>query len=1099
MTLKEACTVGNSTMGLRLHTSNQLEILAERLAEVLSSPLGSPLDEEIIVVQSKGMERWVSMELAQRHGICANCRFPFPNAFLYEAFRKILPDLPERSPFDPGIVTWKVMKLLPFCIPKPEFESIRGYLGDGDGNLKRFMLSERIADAFDQYILFRPEMILQWDNHRPKHWQAMLWRELVRETEGSHCAALREAFFAALNRRSAEIQNLPERVSVFGISALPRFHMEVFAAISQFTQLNLFLMEAWRSGQGDSLSDRETKRAIDTKSLRDLGTDEISLKKGNSLLASMGKLGKDFVALIQTFKCEKIPLFEDPGDGSLLSCIQSDILNLRETTRCSDGKKWVSESDNSVEIHSCHSPMREMEILHDRLLDLFEKNPHLTPKDILVMTPDIEAYAPYIQAVFDIPMNSPKRIPFSIADRSIRRESEIVDSFLGILDLWGSRFGASQVLAALESRAVRRKFGLSETDLDLIRRWVKETGIRWGIDGKSRAQLGLPNFQENTWQAGLDRLLLGYAMAGQDENMFGGVLPYDHIEGSEVSVLGKLLHFLTQLFAHTSSLGQSRTLEEWSGTLTALLESFFMPEEDTEREIQAIRRTLNDLVDMQDLSGFDEKIEIDVVKWYLGQYLEKEGFGFGFMTGSLTFCAMLPMRSIPFKIICLVGMSIDAYPRQSRILGFDLMARDPKPGDRSRRDDDRYLFLEAVLSAREKLYVSYVGQSIRDNSPIPPSVLVSELMDAIEQNFEIPGRNILNHIITEHRLQPFSPEYFKENQKLFSYSEENFRAAQCTQESCQAMPFISEKGLPDPTEEWKVVDVTDLCSFFSNPAKFLLNRRLGVHLEEKSAILEEHEAFQIRGLEKYHLERNLAEKGFARKDLGDFLPPTRASGRLPHGTVGTCFYDALSRRIESFVEKTRPYMKGPPCRSLEVDLKISGFKLTGRIEGLQTERLLHYRYAKVNSKDRLRTWIYHLVLNSLKADGYPEISMLVGLDPNSQESEWAAWEYSPTDAGEEIIGRLLERYGEGFIRPLHFFPESSWQYARSVLGKNQSEEHALRWARKTWTGSGYGWSESEDPYYQVCFGETDPLDLGFQRLAKEVFGPLLRHQMDVSV
>jgi len=1085
-------------MTLRLFTSNRLEILADTLAEVLEEPLASVLDEEIIVVQSKGMERWVSMQLAQRHGICANYRFPFPNAFVHEVFQKVIPDLPERSDFDPKTLTWRIAKLLPLCIRKSGFESLSAYLGDNQRNVKRFQLSERIADTVDQYLLFRPEMIFRWEGGEENHWQAMLWRELIKETGTMHRAALGKAFLSATKEFPTTIHGLPERISVFGISALPRFHIQMLEAISRFNQINFFLINPCKEYWGDILSDWAMKKTIARKCKRDVAFEELHLEKGNSLLASMGVLGKDFFDLVNECDCEEFPSFKDPGANTLLSWIQSDILNLRDRHQGLDSKEMIACNDNSIQVHSCHSPMREIEVLHDRLVDMFEKDSDLLPKDMLVMTPDIEIYAPYIQAVFDTPADASGKIPFSISDRSIRRESKIINTFLAILDLLGSRFTASQVFAILESTAVHRKFDIMETDLALVRKWMTDTRIRWGIDSKDRSQLGLPALAENTWKAGLERLILGYALPGHDENMFNGILPYDHIEGGDASVLGRLLDFTEQLFTHVRSLGQPRSLNQWSETLTELCEKFFMPDEGTEREMHVIRRTLNDLGDMQKIAIFDEEIDINVVKWHLKNVLETEGFGFGFITQGVTFCKMLPMRSIPFKVICCVGMNGDVYPRQAKPLGFDLIAKHPQPGDRSRRNDDRYLFLEAILSARKILYTSYVGQNIQDNSIIPPSVVVSELIDYIEQGFTVSGKKILDHIFTKHRLQAFSPEYFKEGEKLFSYSEENCQAAQCILEAHEApLSFIS-RGLSNPEEEWKTVALNDLSTFFSNPSKFLLNKRLGIDLEERSLILEDREAFEIKALEKYLLEKKLLEKNLEGENLKDFFPTVHSSGQLPHGTLGECIFEELSQGVESFVEKSKPYIPETILEPLEIDLNISDFRLTGRIKPIYPERLLHYRYARVKARDRLRVWVHHLALNCVMADIYPRTSMLAGLEPDKgREAVWAAWEYSPVENSKEILENLLKDYWEGLMKPLHFFPDTSWVYAHTMLEKNKSEEDAINSAHRIWEKTDYSRGECEDPYYQLCFGNTDPLDSEFRRIAEKVFRPFLEHQIAI--
>jgi exodeoxyribonuclease V gamma subunit len=1088
------------TTTLKLFASNRLEILAGALAEVLRTPLSSPLAQEIILVQSKGMERWICAQLAECHGICANCRFPFPNGFVYEVFQKVLGDLPEWSPFDPRILTWKIMKVLPSLMNQPGFESLGDYLKGSGKDLKRLQLCERIADTFDQYLLFRPRMILRWEENREDHWQAVLWRALTKGHEGRHRPALAKAFFEALESDVPEVKGLPERVSVFGISALPPFHMEVLAGISRLVPVRLFLMDPCKEYWGDIVSDWEIERTLMRKRGGDATAQGLHLERGNSLLASMGKLGRDFFDRTNDFDCEETFTFQEPGSATLLSALQSDILHLRETTGSSGTRRAIACDDTSIQIQSCHSPMREMEVLHDHLLDMFEKDSSLRPKDVLVMTPDIDTYSPYIQAVFDVQTDDRKRLPYSIADRSARKESEIVDTFLAILDLFGSRFGVSQVLSILEARAVQRKYGLSEADLPLFRKWVTETNIRWGVDAEGRARLGIPAFPENTWKAGLERLLLGYAIAGKGRCTFGDIVPYDQVEGSATLALGGLLHFAEDLFASVASLNGSRTLDQWAKMLAGLLDRFFLPEEDEEDEAQVIRRTVKELENMAgaERSGFDEGVDFSCLKWYLNSRLEREGLGFGFIAGGITFCAMLPMRSIPFKVICLMGMNGDAYPRESKPLGFDLMAKHPKPGDRSRRHDDRYLFLEALLSARETLHVSYVGQSMEDNTLIRPSVLVSELMDYIDEHFQIEGRNAADHLVTRHRLQAFSPAYFRKQEGFFSYSETNCKAAQCLlQHRKEPQVFIS-RGLSDPDEEWATVQLDDLCRFFGNPAKFLLNRRLGIYLETGASMLEEKESFQLKGLEKYLLEQGLVEKRFLGQDLKALGPLVKASGQLPHGAVGKCVYEEISRGVERFVRRTEPYVQGPTLRPLEVDLKLSGFRLIGTIGGIYPERLVQYRYAAVKAKDRLRLWIHHVALNCVKAEHYPGTSMLLGLRSQSTESKWSAWEYGPVQESEEILLTFLEAYWKGLTTPLHFLPESSWAYAGRRIGKQAAPEDALHHARSVWLGNEYSRGEGEDPYYELCFRTKEVLDREFQQISERIFAPLMAHQRDTD-
>ena len=1078
---------------IQLFTSNRLELLADALARVLEKPLATPLTKELILVQSKGMERWISLQLAERHGICANCRFPFPNTFVQEIFQTVLKGPTQSSLFDPGMMTWRVMNTLPSLVEKPEFATLRVYLETGRDDLKLFQLSQRIADLFDQYLLFRPGMMVQWEKGKARHWQALLWRQLVRGNEQGHRVARAKLLFEVLEEYAEAPPGLPARISVFGISALPRFYVQVFASLSRFAQVNLFLMNPCQEYWGDILATWEMKKKVHSE--KTLSGEQLHLEKGNSLLASMGALGRDFFEITQEFDCDETSSYEAPGEENLLASIQSDILRLQER----QGKKRISEEDSSVQIHSCHSPMREVEVLRDQLLLMFEEDQSLLPKDILVMMPDIESYAPYIQAVFDASPEDPKRIPFSIADRNLRKEGSLGEIFLAILDLEGSRFGSSQVLDLLECEAVRRRHGFSEDDLEQIRTWISETRIRWGIDGRHKAEMGLPSIPHNTWRAGLERLLLGYAMPGNNEALFEGILPYDAVEGSNAQVLGTFAAFAEKLLGVPAALARPRTLTGWSRTLLDLMEEVFEPDEGTEREAQFIRGILKGLNPIEEGSDCHEEIHLRVMRSYLGHALDLTGLGFGFITGGVTFCAMLPMRSIPFKILCLLGMDGSAYPRQSKLLGFDLMAKYPKRGDRSRRNDDRYLFLEAVLSARRKLYISYVGQSIQDNSVIPPSVLVSELMDYIEQGFEIPHKDIRDHVHTQQRLQAFSPEYFRNHKKRVTYSQDNYEiAARMLEGRLEPKPFLNAR-LSEPEEIWKKVDLQDLCSFFAHPAKFLCNRRLGIYLGEGFELPEEREPFEVKALERYSLEEFMLRRRILGKDLREDYVLAAASGRLPHGTVGECVYENLRSGVDRFAKNLCPRIsEDEPLEALSFEIGLGRFTLMGSLDHVFAQKMIRYRCARIRARDLIMNWIRHLGLNVVGAPGYPRRSLLAGLSPDKKR-DFLLYEYAPLEGGEEILERLLERYWDGLRDPLRFFPESSWAYGKGKFQDARPDENALKDARAAWEGNEFTRGERQDLYYQLCFRHQDPMDSEFQQIAEEISAPMLKYLKEVSL
>jgi len=1069
--------------GLNLFTSNRMEILVAHISDVLKVPLAQPLAAEIILVQSKGMERWLSMELARRHGICANVRFPYPIHFVNSIFREVIPHVPEHSPYEPMTMTWDIMRLLPSLLEHAGFQSLKSYMGGAESGLKLFQLSSRVADLYDQYLLFRPDMILRWDRGLEDHWQATLWRELVKKNGSIHRAALYDAFLRSMKDGGIHLQNMPERISIFGISALPPFHTQILSALSSVIDVNLFLMNPCREFWGDIASDREMSRLTAGRKSKDVLPDDLYLETGNRLLASMGALGREFFQLTGDIPSEETSAFEDPGGATLLAAIQSDILNLRE--RSSKDNPVIYDADDSIQVHSCHSPLREIEVLQDALLDLIEKHPGIRPDDVLVMIPDIELYAPFVQAVFSIPPDDPRWLPFTIADRGLLSESGLIDTFIRLLDLRGSRHEASRVMDILEADAVRSRFSIEEEDLALIHHWIRETGIRWGIDTESRQKLGLPAFPWNTWRTGFDRMLLGYALpSGTEEGLFMDILPFNDIEGGNTETLGNFLGFTETLFRFTTALEEKKTLNGWAETLFNILDSFFSDDEHHLRDIQAIRRVVHELLDIQAVSGFNEKVDLDVIKAWLRQNLKEKGFGAGFLTGGVTFCAILPMRSIPFKVICLIGMNDDAYPRQSRRLGFDLMAAAPRIGDRSRRMDDRYLFLEALLSARMKLHISYVGQSLKDNSLRPPSVLVSELLDYIEEGFDEAVRE---RIVVPHRLQAFSPDYFSGKGRLFSFSDENFRSAQSALSGHREPSAFIPSVLSEPEEEWKTIDLESLLVFFSNPARFLLNRRLGIYLTEEPAVADDAEPFELNNLERFLIRQDLVARALEEYSLFDVYPIMQASGRLPHGAPGVCFYDGLSASANEFVRKIRPRIEGGPIEPATVDIVVDGFHLTGRLTNVYPEGLVCYRAAKMKGRDRLRAWISHLVFNHLHPGEAAPHTFAIFED--------RTYRYSPVEEPEMYLRIYLNIYLRGLRQPLHFFSESSLNYA-DIITKGKEPEKAMRSASGKWDAFEFG--EKDNPYYELCFKEIDPLDDEFRELATSIYEPMLKHEEQIK-
>lgn len=1076
-------------MTLKIHTSNRMELLLDRLAQVVGTPLCSPFLPETIVVQSKGMQRWLSMELARRFGVWANCVYPFPNLIVETLFAATLPDYPKESGlFTSEVLSFRIMALLQDQKLPPEFHEISAYLNNDPGGLKLLQLARRIADTFDKYTIYRPELLKSWENRqRDDGWQTLLWQKLTDGCGEQHrgqlflefCARaekgeLKRSLGKALEAPSAPIGKgipFPRRIALIGIPALPPFHLKVLWEVAKHLEVHLFLLNPCREYWGRIVSEKERIRREGT------GQGEW-FETGNPLLASLGKLGRDFFEeLVDDFGCDDPhEAFAPPPGLSVLQRLQGEILDLKEP---SPGE--TADEDCSILVHSCHSPMREVEVLYDTLLSLFEADPKLTPRDVIVMTPDIETYAPYISAHFETPPAGGERIPYSIADRNLISEGEAARALLAFLNICGGRYAATEVMDLVGLPPVSRRFRLSEADLETVRGWLRETNIRWGIDGEQRRQQGLPPFRENSWEAGLDRLLLGYAVSGSGRNFYNGILPFDDMEGGETLVLGRFLDFCETLFSACRGLDRTRTVGEWAQDLRRLISLIIQSDEEGEREMVALQDLLSELAEGAKRGGFEGEVDLETVRYWLEERLGEADRGFGFLTGGVTFCAMLPMRSIPFQVVALIGMNDGAFPRRNRPPAFDLIAASPRNGDRSLRDEDRYLFLEALLSARARLHISYVGQSIKDNSEIPPSVLVSELLDYLARS---SPKGEAERFTVRHPLQPFSPAYFSGDPRLFSYSDANLKGARAILAPKDPPPPFISAPLP-PVGKDEVVTLKALADFFCHPCRELLRRRLGIRVEQGIEPLEECEPFALPHMVKYQLEQEIVATFLKGEDPEGLFAVARARGALPPGAYGRTLFDRLRAPAEEFAQKLTRLCQMDPLPPLDLELRLTEGTVVGRIGALRCDRLIHYRYTKLKAKDLLRIWVEHLALNCAGEAGYPEESIFVASD--------ATITLPRLEKSCEILERLVALYQKGMAFPIRFFPETSLEFAKKSLDPKKAHK-ALSDARGKWYGSDHFPGEGSDDHIKGVFGDEEPLDEEFASMALEIWGPLLSHQ-----
>lgn len=1073
---------------------NRQEWLARHLAARLGSRPLNIFEREVVVVQSGGMARWLQMFLAEELGIAAQFRFTFPAGYLWSLFGKVLPDVPKETPFAADILTWQLLRLFREIPPSEAFTPLTRYLADEDP-VKRHGLARRLAECFDSYLAYRPHWVGAWLSGKTiglgehEAWQAWLWQRIGAEAgklPDAHPAAL---FFQALEADPSLLEKLPSRLTVFGIGAMPPPYLDIFKRLGDFIDVAFYLVNPCREYWGDLVTQRALARAA-------LETPEVLplLEAGHPLLGSLGQVTRASFERLAGENDQEL-FVESAADaeiahsssGKLLQRVQDDMLDM--CRREANDRLLLDASDDSIQFHVCHGATRELEVLFDRLLKLFADDPTLQPHDVLVLTPDILSIAPLIEAVFGA---HPDRqgIPFTVADRPLELEAPLLRAFNALLDLAQGRLDAESVLGVLEQPCIASRFGFDDEALAMVRAWIGESGIRWGLSGADRAARGLPADDTHSWHFGLKRMLLGVALPQKGAQLFDGTLPFDAIEGVRTQTLGKLLGFMDALDLALKQLAQMRSVADWAELLPQLCLRFCFDENDfgdnsAQRAMQTLRDTLRQLSQAAQRAASDELVPLAVVRRELQMRLNDMPPGWAFLGGGVTFAALRAYRAVPARVICLIGMNDGVFPRNPALPGFDLLNKYPQVGDRELRAEDRHAFLEALLSAREYLHVSYAGRSIRDNAELPPSMLVAELRDALDKTaISADGASASAALTVHHRLQAFSPRYFDGSDvRLYSHAAYYAQTAAAAQtDRIDAKPFVTGV-LPDAPAELLDVTPQQFVAFFRNPARHLLRHRLGVHLEESEGLLETEEPFVPDGLERYHLRRRLVEDwqaGVNTRD--DAFALARARGALPHGAAGAAWFSQLWDGFAPFAEQVAEQGGEvlPPCR---IDVSAAGVRVRGSIAGLQRRGAdivrLDWRVGEVRPFDKLSLWLNHVLLH---AAGHVCTSLLL-----TPEDDFSLAPLHGSD-----IEKLFGIYARGSRELLPFFPATSLHW----LASQRSEANGKRgsdWQRD-WKVSQYNVrAESLDAYVDLAWQGCDPFNETFAELAEIIYAPMLDH------
>jgi exodeoxyribonuclease V gamma subunit len=1069
---------------LVVHRAASGTSLARGLAEVLSRPPAAPFAPEIVAVPAKGVERWISQRLSHvlganlGDGVCANVRFPWPSALLDGAVQAAFPEHGESvERWAPQQSMWPLLEVVDASSGESWCSALTHHLigTDGEDQGRRLTVVSRLARLFDEYGQSRPEMLRAWadgDDQRGDgtplendlRWQAELWRRL-RERLGQASPAELLTNGCARLRTDPQLSDLPERISVFGASRLSPSRLHVMAALAAHRDVHLWLNHVspalWAT----------VANAPDVRRRRD---DSTRASITNPLLAS---LSRDVLEL-QELLARCAPGFADELHESaayhdtLLGRLKRDLADDRVPTT----PPLLDPADRSVQVHACHGRTRQVEVLREVVLGLLANDPTLEPRDVLVMCPDVEAFAPLVAATFSLgaeegAAHPAARLRVRLADRALRQTNPLLAVLSQLLELGTSRITASQVLDLAGSPAVRQRFGFDDDEVERLSGWVADAGIRWGFDRDHRRIWQLGGVAQGTWHAGLDRLLLGVAMEGVF-SMLGDVVPVDDVDSADIDLAGRFAELVDRLEAVQTLMSGRHPATDWMSGLKVAVQSLAATTRDTTWQDLQLE---SELAEIAEASG-DSSAPLGLadVRALLETSLSGRPTRASFRTGTLTVCTLVPMRSVPHRVVCLLGLDDGVFPRQSSRDGDDVLARDPWVGERDPRSEDRQLFLDAISAAGDYLVITYSGADERTGADVPPAVPLGELLDALDRTATTSdGARVSDVVTTRHPLQPFDPRNFTPGALgatgSFSFDTLGYAGAVVAAGGrTSPEPFLTGPLPPPPVEN---VELADLLRLLQHPARGFLRQRLGVASTMQEEEPGDELPVELDNLELWAVGERVLSERLAGLDPAACVALELHRGALPPGPLGEASLRDVGHQVD-FVVQASSLERQHPSESHDIDIALTdGTRVTGTVAGVRGDVLLSLTYSKLGPRHRLRAWI-ELVALTVATPERDWQSVAVGRG----RAGAARSMFGPLDEVEARVAldELVALYRSGLRSPLPLPIKTGAEYARRRRASDVSD--ARSGAEQNWVTDKFP-GEQTDAEHVLVYGPAAPFSV----------------------
>ncbi|MFN1833924.1 exodeoxyribonuclease V subunit gamma [Balneola sp. MJW-20] len=878
---------------LNIFSASDLDVLFDQFISDIKYP-EDPMEPVWIIIQNKETQEWLNLRVSEVHGIAANIKYILPSELLWNLYRAKDQSLKSELPSDKNSMVWAIHQIL------QNNKGLIPFIDRSDAPESKLLdISIQVADVFDLYQNYRPEMLEDWlqgksvpDLHA---WQVEIWKKLQviweHEDQWKIIPRRSEAFIELINwsRKGILDNNLPSDIYVFGISHTSKPQMDLFAELAGRINLNLYAFEVLSDSVGV-----------------------------HSLISKWTKVKKDQLDY----------LYERAKS------IKSEI-SIKKTQE-------KIELPGNIHIHSCHSPERETEVLKNDILRCLEDDRSLDLEDILILVPDPEIYAPLIKGIFT---DAERGKHLSVSDMTLSGQPEPSDSIELLLKLLKSDFKSGWISELFMDPLLKKRFGLTEDEVFRLEKWISDNNVFHGLGHSFNTPY--------SWKKGLSQMMLGFIMEPADLTIYKGMVPYQGAgsiaDSDSLSGFSEMLRLIEK---HKKFSEKSREIRTWLNWISDLSQDFLNTGDDHSDHPGKLNQLIRKL--LSQAKYHNDPVEItfrQFSRWFSDQLPGIKARSGRFGQG-ITVSTYIPYRAVPFKVIAIMGMNEGTFPRKDIRPEFDIINSQPELGDRIQKEDDCLWFAETISAAGESLIITFIGKDQQNDREMLPSILIQQLMDKLAEDNEFQ--------FIEHPLHPFSSKYFN---GMLDPSYDHYSAQILQEINAEdVIPvFIDRDELPRIEIE-EEIHFSELVSFFVNPARYYLKKTVGIDFRDDQFHLKERENFEIKGLNKYLLDQAIFKfknKGFEESEVLRYL---EASNLITGDQFNMNQVNDEIRIIDSLLEAVN-FQQNEVEREILLDLDISGIKIVGEIGGVFGDQYVSFRVGKDKASVLVDHWLKYLLVS----------------------------------------------------------------------------------------------------------------------------------------